>query len=385
MHKLGTDSMTDSLCAELESLDARAQLRHLGRMDGLNLCSNDYLGLAADPRLALAVKVALDAGVPVASTGSRLLSGNSAAWEELESKFARFIGTEAALFFSSGYMANLGLLGAILHPDDVVFSDQSNHASLIDGIRLSHARRVVMPHLDLNFLESALRKSSGPAGRRFIVVESLFSMEGDRAPLADLLALAERYGAGLIVDEAHATGVFGPEGRGLVAAANAQGRVFASVHTCGKALASAGAFICGSETLKRYLVNCARTFIFSTALPPYFAAQISKAVDIVAEADGERRRLAELSGFLRTRLQQAGFNTGASDSQIVPVLLGGNNTAIHYARALSRRGFAVRPIRPPTVPEGHSRLRLSVTARLSEDILDRVVNALSTARDTFPL
>jgi len=375
----------DGLRAELESLEAKSQLRRLERMEGVNLCSNDYLGLARDPRLAEAVKAALDAGASVASTGSRLLSGNSAAWEELESKFARFVGAEAALFFSSGYAANLGLLGAILRPDDVVFSDRSNHASLIDGIRLARARKVVFPHLDLDFLEDALRQSNVAAGRRFIVVESLFSMEGDRAPVADLLALAERYGAELIVDEAHATGVFGPAGRGLVAAANAAGRLLASVHTCGKALASAGAFVCGPETLKQFLVNHARTLIFSTALPPYFAAQISKAVDIVAHAEAERRRLAELSSRLRARLQQAGFNTGTSDSQIVPVLLGGNDTAVHYAGALSREGFAVRPIRPPTVPEGQSRLRLSVNVKLTEEILDRVVHALSAARDAFPL
>ena len=273
MNKPDTESTIDGLRAELDSLDARQGLRRLGRMDGISLSSNDYLGLSTDTRLARAVSDALDAGSAVASTGSRLLSGNSPEWERVESDFARFIGTEAALFFSSGYAANLGLLGAILRPDDVVFSDESNHASLIDGIRLSRARKVIFPHLDLDFLEDALRKSDA-AGRKFIVVESLFSMEGDRAPIADLLSLADRFGAELIVDEAHATGVFGPRGRGLVAAANGNARVLASVHTCGKALASAGAFVCGSELLKQYLVNRARTFIFSTALPPYFASQV---------------------------------------------------------------------------------------------------------------
>jgi 8-amino-7-oxononanoate synthase len=380
MSKLDTRDTLDSLRAELSSLEARQQLRRLARMGGVNLSSNDYLGLSADPRLAKAVAAALESGVPVASTGSRLLSGNSAEWEELESNFARFIGAEAALFFSSGYAANLGLLGAVFRPEDTVFSDVSNHASLIDGIRLSRARKVIFPHLDLNFLEDALRKNDGSAGRRFIVVESLFSMGGDRAPIADLLSLASRFGAELIVDEAHATGVFGPQGRGLVAATNGAAQVFASVYTCGKALASPGAFVCGSEALKQYLVNRARTFIFSTALPPYLSAQISKAVEIAAEANTERERLASLSGFLRVRLQRAGFNIGTSASQIVPVLLGGNDTAIHYADALQRQGFAVRPIRPPTVPEGHSRLRISVTTKLSEEVLDRLVKALVAAR-----
>lgn len=375
MNKPDTASTIDGLRAELASLGMRQGLRRLGRMEGISLSSNDYLGLSTDPRLARAITVALEGGSPVASTGSRLLSGNSPEWERVESDFARFIGTEAALFFSSGYAANLGLLGAILRPDDVVFSDASNHASLIDGIRLSRARKVIFPHLDLDFLEDALRKSDA-AGRKFIVVESLFSMEGDRAPIAELLSLADRFGAELIVDEAHATGVFGPRGRGLVAAANGNARVLASVHTCGKALASAGAFVCGSETLKQYLVNRARTFIFSTALPPYFAAQIAKAVEIAGDADAERERLQVLSNFLRERLRAAGFDTGTSDSQIVPVLLGGNDTAIRYADALQRQGFAVRPIRPPTVPEGTSRLRLSVTAKLSEEVLDRLVKVL---------
>ncbi len=385
MSKLETSDTLSSLRAELASLEAKSQLRQLERMEGINLCSNDYLGLSADPRLARAVTAALESGSAVASTGSRLLSGNSAAWEDLESAFARFVGTEAALFFSSGYAANLGLLEAILRPEDTVFSDQSNHASLIDGIRLSHACKVIFPHLDLNFLEDAMRKSDISAGRKFIVVESLFSMEGDRAPIADLLELAGRFGAELIVDEAHATGVLGPAGRGLVAAADGDSQVLASVYTCGKALASAGAFVCGSETLKQFLVNRARTFIFSTALPPYFAAQIAKAVEIVAKADAERQRLESLSSFLRSRLKEAGFNIGTSDSQIVPVLLGGNDTAVHYARELNRQGFAVRPIRPPTVPEGHSRLRLSVTTKLSEEVLDRLVKALVAARDAMPL
>ncbi len=189
----------------------------------------------------------------------------------LEHDFARWVGAESALYFTSGYAANVGLLSALLRPEDVVFSDSANHASLIDGMRLAKCRRVIFPHLDLNVLEEELRRSASAAGARVIVVESIFSMEGDRAPLADLAALAERYGAELIVDEAHATGVRGPRGSGCVAEAGLSGRVFATVHTCGKALAAAGAFVCGSENLRRFLINRARTFIFSTGLPPYFA------------------------------------------------------------------------------------------------------------------
>jgi len=380
MSKSDTSATLRRLESELASLRAQSGLRHLDQMEGINLCSNDYLGLSTDPRLREAAIAALAAGVPVASTGSRLLSGNAAIWEELEAEFARFIRTEAALFFSSGYAANMGLLSALLHPEDVVFSDQSNHASIVDGIRLSRARKVIFPHLDLNFLEDALRHSNDSAGQKFIVVESVFSMDGDRAPLDDLLKLAGRFGAELIVDEAHATGVFGPQGRGLVAAMGGTRRVLATVHPCGKALASAGAFVCCAETLKQYLINRARSFIFSTALPPYFAAQVRRAVAIVAEADAERKRLEGLAGFLRRELRQAGFDTGSSDSQIVPVLLGGNDTAVYYAGELCRQGFAVRPIRPPTVAAGTSRLRLSLNVNLPAEILERLASALAAAR-----
>ena len=219
------------------------------------------------------------------------MSGQDEVWTLLEREFARWVGTEAALYFTSGYAANIGLLSALLRPEDVVFSDSANHASLIDGIRLAKCTRVIFPHLDLNFLEDELRRNVSVAGARVIVVESIFSMEGDRAPLADLAALAERYGAELIVDEAHAIGVRGPHGSGCVAEAGLSARVLATVHTCGKALASAGAFVCGSEILRRLLVNRARTFIFNTGLPPYFAAQVAAGMNLATEADGERARL----------------------------------------------------------------------------------------------
>ncbi len=380
MSKPDTSATLRRLASELASLQSQSGLRRLARIKGINLFSNDYLGLSRDSRLREAVAAALASGLPAASTGSRLLSGNAAIWEELEAEFAGFIGAEAALFFSSGYAANVGLFSALLRPDDVVFSDQSNHASIVDGIRLSHARKVIFPHLDLNFLEDALGQSSASSGQKFIVVESVFSMDGDRAPLGDLLNLAARFGAELIVDEAHATGVFGPRGRGLVAAAGGAGRVLATVHPCGKALASAGGFVCCAETLKQYLVNRARSFIFSTALPPYFAAQIRRAVAIVAEADEERRLLQDLAGFLPRELQRGGFDTGRSDSQIVPVILGGNDTAVHYADELCRAGFAVRPIRPPTVPAGQSRLRLSLNVNLSMENLGKLANVLASAR-----
>jgi len=376
-----TSELLGRLERELDALHAQRQLRQLGRVEGINLCSNDYLGLSTDGRLREAIATALAGGAAVGSTGSRLLSGNADLWEDLEAEIARWMGVEAALYFSSGYAANLGLLSAVIRPEDTVFSDSANHASIIDGLRLSGARKVVFPHLDLNFLEEELRNPSASHANRFIVVESVFSMDGDRAPIADLVALAGRHGAELIVDEAHATGVLGPQGRGLVAAAGLTDRVFATVHPCGKALAGMGAFVCGSEVLKQYLVNRARSFIFSTALPPYMAAQMKAAVRIAAGADAERNHLANLAALLRKRLRDAGFDTAGSDSQIIPVILGENERALRFASRLVEAGFGVRAIRPPTVPAGTSRLRLSLQVNLSAESLSKLADELVRIRE----
>ena len=370
--------IADRLRRELAELERASQLRSLEISHGLDFSSNDYLGLASDARIKQAVAAALDSSERVASTGSRLLSGNSEKWMELESDFARFAGAEAALYFSSGYLANVGLLSSLLQPDDTVFSDSANHASLIDGMRLSKARRVVFPHLDLEFLENALRAAPA-AGARFIVVESVFSMDGDFAPLAELSALAERYDAELIVDEAHAVGVFGPQGRGMVAQAGLSGRVLATVFTCGKALAASGAFVCGSETLRNFLINRARTFIFSTALPPYFAAHVRAGFELAARADAERARLIALSQFLRAELRRQGMEISAGTSPIVPVILGENERAMRVAEQLRAAGFGVRAIRPPTVPAGTARLRLSITARHSESVLGELAAAIASS------
>ena len=258
------------LQAELENLRSDNQFRRLGSVSGVNLCSNDYLGLSRDSRLKGVIRSALDQET-VSSTGSRLLSGHHDAWDALEAKLASFVGAEGAVYFSSGYMANLGLFTSIIPPTATVFSDSANHASIIDGIRLARCRKIIFPHGDLDALERALRSTTGP-GERFIVSESIFSMDGDCAKLGDVYGLADRYDAGLIIDEAHATGVAGPNGRGLVAARGRPDSVLATLHTCGKALASMGAFIACSETLRQYLINKARSFIFTTALPPYCSA-----------------------------------------------------------------------------------------------------------------
>ncbi len=363
-------------------LRAQSQFRTLDTPGGVNLNSNDYLGLASDPRLKRAVLDAVADATTVGSTGSRLLSGNAREWEVAERGFAQFAGTEAALYFGSGYAANVGLLTSILKPGDTVFSDARNHASLIDGIRLSGAAKVIYPHCDLSFLDSVLREHAGDAGAKVIVTETVFSMEGDIAPIDGLMSLARKYGAALVLDEAHATGVLGPRGRGVAAEHGCEREILASVHTCGKALASAGAFVCGGNALKDYLVNRARTFIFSTAMPPYFARQIQAAVDLAREADAERAHLRQIAAALREELSARGFDCGTSATHIVPVMLGTNEMALHVASELQRSGFAVRAIRPPTVPEGSARVRFSLTSRITLDEIRRLALAMDAACKT---
>jgi 8-amino-7-oxononanoate synthase len=365
----------------LRLLEERHQRRSLGEIHGVNFCSNDYLGLAESPELREAVIRAVQSTARVGGTGSRLLSGQTESWRELEEEFARFAGTEAALFFSSGYVANVGMLAALVGPDDVVYSDLLNHASLIDGMRLSGARKVIYSHLDLNALEDRLREDAGAPWRRIIVTESVFSMNGDVAPLREMAALAEKYGAAMIVDEAHASGVHGPKGCGLAAEAKILPQVLATLHTCGKALGSAGAFVCGPAVLKDHLINHARTFIFSTALPPYVAEQIRAALRLVMGMEREREMLKTRSHKIICALQREGFDTANSRSQIVPVILGDNENTMKAAAHLQKEGFAVRGIRPPTVPQGQARLRLSLTTKIAEEDLTRLVSSLTHWRE----
>ena len=364
----------------LSALEARSQRRSLAEIQGVNFCSNDYLGLAVNPALRAAVTEAVRISEKIGGTGSRLLSGQTEEWRDLEDEFAKFAGTESALFFTTGYAANVGLLSSLVGKDDVVFSDERNHASLIDGMRLSGARKLIYPHLNLNALEDALRQTADASYRRVVVTESVFSMDGDIAPLVELSTLAEKYNAALILDEAHATGVHGPAGHGLAVAAGITSKVLAIIHTCGKALASAGAFVCGPAVLKEHLVNHARTFIFSTALPPYFTAQIRAALRLAEGMNEDRTLLLHRAASFRAALQSEGFDTAGAGSQIVPVVLGHNDATLDAAEHLQRDGFAVRGIRPPTVPEGGSRLRLSLTTRISQEELSRVVHSLGAWR-----
>jgi 8-amino-7-oxononanoate synthase len=368
------------LLAGLRDLAARSQTRALAETIGVNLCSNDYLGLSRHPALKEAVLEAVSEAPRVSGTGSRLLSGHAAVWEELEAEFACFAGTEDALYFGSGYAANLGLLTSLLRKGDVVFSDALNHASLIDGMRLSGARREIYPHFDLQALEDGLRAHVAASCRKWIVTEGVFSMDGDMAPLTEILALGDRYGAGVILDEAHATAVHGPGGRGIAQQINSSSGPVAVIHTCGKALASAGALVCGSSLLKQHLVNHARTFIFSSAMPPYMARQIQAALRLAQGMDAQRDELHQESRRFAAALAADGWDTAGSATQIVPIIAGENADALAAAEFLQREGFAVRAIRPPTVPEGKSRLRFSLTVATPERELERLRDVLITWR-----
>ena len=353
------------LSERLAAIDAEGLRRTLRPPAGIDLCSNDYLGLAAHPQLKQRMVDAVMAE-GVGSTGSRLLRGERNGFARVEEKFARFKGTEQSLYFSSGYLANLAVLTTFPEDGDVIFSDERNHASLIDGARLSRARRVVFPHNDAAALEQLLRADTG-VGQKFVVVESLFSMDGDQAPLAEYVMLCRAAGAELIVDEAHAIGVYGAQGRGLA------GDVFASINTAGKAMGVSGAFVAGPADAIEYLIQRARPFIFSTAPPPAVAAALESSLEVIVTEPERRERLLSRAHYLRERLGLAG------DSPVIPIIIGENERAVAVARKLQAAGFDVRAIRPPTVPAGTARLRVTVNQGLSEEVLDRFVEALAGA------
>jgi 8-amino-7-oxononanoate synthase len=380
--------MLESLAQELAGLEAQALRRRLQvveevlpggrvRVGGrvlLNLSANDYLGLAQDPRLIEAARAAA-ARWGVGAGASRLIVGHLALHEEVEGKLAAFKGTEAAMIFSTGYMANLGAISGLLGPGDVVFSDKLNHASIYDGIKLSGASLQRFPHRDLNRLEK-LMEQSRRARRRLIVTDSVFSVDGDLAPLAQLVALKERYGDWLMIDEAHATGVWGARGAGLAEALGLAGRIEVHMGTFSKALGSLGGYVAGDRELIDYLHNRARSFIYSTALPPPVLGAIDKALEIVAQEPGPRLYLLKEAEKFRGGLKEAGLDTLGSETQIIPVLVGENAPALKFAGRLREQGLMAVALRPPTVPPGRARVRFSLSAAHSPE-------DLASARETI--
>jgi 8-amino-7-oxononanoate synthase len=370
------NALDEHQAALAEVLAARERAGLLRRMHpprGLvDLASNDYLGLAAHPQLIERTCEAVRR-LGVGSGGSRLLTGQRDAFTELEERLAAFSGTEAALLFGSGYAANLGLLTAVVGWDDVVLSDNRNHASLIDGIRLTGARKVVYPHGNIAAIEAALRQPR--AGRAFVVTESVFSMDGDLADLSGLVEVADRHGALVIVDEAHATGLYGARGAGRVEELGLSPRVLATVHTGGKALGSAGAWVAGSRLLIDTLAQLARTFVFTTAPLPGLTGALNAALDIVAGEPERRAEVHRKARLLRGAFAESGVAVPAHSSPIFPLHVGANEAAVALQDALFAEGFDCRAVRPPTVPQGTARLRVTVRSPVSDQDLLRFADA----------
>ena len=355
--------------AELESSGLRRRLRVVEGPQGpevvldgrpvLLLCSNNYLGLADHPRLG---RAAADAALSLGTSAgaSRLISGSMPIHAELESRLAEFKGTEAALLFGSGYLANTGAIAALAQRDEIVFSDELNHASIIDGCRLARAETFVYRHADTEHLEWGLRRAAERAA--LIVTDGVFSMDGDIAPLPELADLARRHRCRLLVDEAHATGCIGPGGRGSVAAAGVTDEVDVIVGTLGKALGGYGAYVCGSREVVDFLVNSARPFIFSTAPPPPSVAAALAALELLAESPERMERLQVNAAALREGLRSEGLEPIGSETQIVPLVIGEADDTMALCERLLAEGVFAQAIRPPTVPPGTCRLRLTTMA-----------------------
>jgi len=382
-----TARMTQAL-ADLERASRRRALTTVTPLEGMaverdgrrlvNFSSNDYLGLARDPRLAQAAAEGAEHGV--GATASRLVCGSYPVHARLEAALAALKGTAAALVLGSGFQTNTAVLAALLDPQvagaaPLVYTDRLAHASMYEGLRLAGARTQRFRHNDLGHLGELLGQCADPGRFRLILTESVFSMDGDRADLPGLAELAWRHGAFLYVDEAHATGVLGPSGAGLCAEPAAAGRVDLVMGTFGKALGGYGAFVATSGLLRDWLVNRCRGFIFSTALAPPVAAAALRAVELLPELDGRRAHLLAQAGRVREALGRLGIDTLASDTQIIPAIIGGDADTLAAARLLEGEGILAVGIRPPTVPPGTGRLRLALSAAHSAADIDRLIHA----------
>lgn len=367
--------------ATLEGLRRKARLRSLAPQRGVDFTSNDFLALAGAPRLKAAIMAAMERGVPPGAGGSRLLRGNHSEHEALEVEAAEFFGAERVLYFGSGYAANSALFSTLPRREDLIVHDALIHASAHEGIAASKASSVSAEHNDANAFDEAIRnwRRSGGRGRPWIAVESLYSMDGDRAPLAALADIADRHEGFLVIDEAHATGVFGRSGRGLATGLEGRDNVLA-LHTCGKALGVSGALLAIPCALADYLVNRARAFIYSTAPSPLMAAGVREALRMLDDEPERREALERLVAFVGHGLRSR-FGKEPSGSQIQPVVIGDNARALRIAETLQAQGFDIRAIRPPTVPEGTARLRLSITLNVDQEQIASMLDCLAEAME----
>jgi len=373
---------------ELEKLEQQHLIRHplvvqsacgpritINNRSMLHMCSNDYLGLAAHPAVKQAAVHAMEY-YGFGSGSSRLVSGTSELHVELEQRLAEFKGMDAALLFNSGYAANTGIIAAVAGENDAILSDSLNHASIIDGCRLSKAHVHVYKHKDMGHLEMLLKENQH-AGKRLIITDSIFSMDGDIAPLPDIVMLAEKYHAICMVDDAHATGVFGSQGRGSVEHFGLEGRVQIQMGTLGKALGSCGAFVAGDRGLIAYLANTARSYMFSTSLPPAVCAATLAALDIVQREPALRIKLWNNRTRFVKGLEAKGISLHFSESPILPVVIGDSGHALQAGRMLLEQGVFAAAIRPPTVPLGTARIRATVMAAHSDDDIDQAIECFS--------
>ncbi len=362
------------LQCKLDEIESKGLRRKLKSPTGIDLSSNDYLGLAKDER----IKAALIEAVKregVGSTASRLLRGERDCFQQVEKRFAGWKRTESSLYFATGYQANLGLMQTFLEDDDIVFSDELNHASLIDGIRLSKCNKVIFPHLDIEKLERLLTETEY-RGRKFLVTESLFSMDGDIAPLEEYAEVCRKTNTNLIIDEAHSVGLYGERGSGLIEEFGIENDVFLSINTAGKALGVSGAFVAGSNLAIEYLINKCRSFIFSTAPIPAIAEALKASIEIIEKEVERRNGLRKLSKAFNELLFDHGFLVPKDETQIIPIIIGDSKKALIIAEKMQSQGFDVRAIRPPTVLEGTARLRVTLNLGLSKEILKDFVETL---------
>lgn len=369
--------MLEKFEADLNDLASRGRLRSLRGRAGIDFTSNDYLGLAESDELRRAASDAIARGVPVGAGGSRLLRGNHPEHEALEAEAAAYFGAETALYFGGGFVANHAIFSTLPQRGDLVVHDELIHASVHEGLRSGRADRVAVAHNNIDAFDVAIARwrAAGGKGRPWISIESLYSMDGDSPDIAGLFAVADRHEAMVVIDEAHATGVLGPQGRGLAAPFEGRDNVI-TLHTCGKGLGTVGGFILAPRTIRDFLVNRARPFIFATAPSPLTAAITRSALEVSRTNPERRERLAGLVQFASGELRRR-CGIAPSGSQIIPVVIGADRAAVAVAASLQQRGFDIRAIRPPTVPEGTARLRIALTLNVDEAVVAELFEALA--------
>lgn len=388
-------SLTDFCQQQLNDLENQNLYRSMKTVDGsqgvyvdvdgkryLNFCSNDYLGLASDERLIAAAKKGLDQ-YGFGSGASRLVCGNMTAHQMLEQKIAGLKKAEDCVVFSSGYMANVGLISALIDRNDLVFSDRLNHASIVDGITMSRAKSFRYKHNDMEALCCLLKKSSSTQ-KKWIITDSVFSMDGDVADLKRIAELAKEHEAHIIVDEAHGFGVLGQNGGGLVEELGLQNEIDLQMGTLSKAAGCFGAYVCGSKSVMDYLRNKARSLIYTTGLPPSVMSAAIEAINIISRSNDRRQKVLKLADDLRQKIKTLGFDTLQSTTPIIPVVVGNEDDALNLSQYLWENNIWVSAIRPPTVPKGSARLRLTVTANHDKEHVDSLINVLKNFKCCHP-